>query len=77
MNKKEKILIFKSIRQVIKAEKFCLSSNLNHRIIPVPRHISSECGMCIIVDEEEMQTLTVYLNNNQIEYRVEEKGHGE
>ena len=31
----------------MKAEKILKSAAIPHKIIPIPRHISSDCGVCI------------------------------
>lgn len=72
----EYIVLFKNIRQVIKAEKYAASKKLNQRVMPVPRHISSECGMCLVADEHAVKELSAFLQKHQIPYRVEEKIHG-
>lgn len=48
-------LLMKSMRYAIKAEKFCREQGITCEVVPVPRQISSECGMCleIAVDQAE------------------------
>jgi len=41
------ILLFNSIHQVMKAEKLLKNQNLRIDLIPVPREISSDCGVAI------------------------------
>ncbi len=43
-------LLFSSVRHAIKAEQFCQQQGVACRVLPVPRKISSECGMCLEVD---------------------------
>ena len=43
-------LLMSSMRYAIKAEKFCREQNVSCEVVPVPRQISSECGMCLEVD---------------------------
>lgn len=40
-------LLFPSVSYAIKAEKILLAAGLPHKLIPVPRHISSDCGVCL------------------------------
>ena len=44
------IYLFKNTRAVVKAQKAIIRASLKCLIIPVPRDISSECGMCIETD---------------------------
>ncbi|MBN1499013.1 MAG: DUF3343 domain-containing protein [Spirochaetes bacterium] len=41
------VFTFKNTRDVINAEKCLIASGISFTIIPVPRSISSECGMGI------------------------------
>jgi hypothetical protein len=54
------IVTFTNVRQVIKADAIMRQNGIVAKIIPVPEHISSECGMCIETDWEhchEIETL--------------------
>lgn len=39
--------VFFSVSHVMKAEKILQKNGIFHKIIPVPRTISSDCGVCI------------------------------
>jgi len=39
--------VFLSVTHVMKAEKILQKNSIPHKIIPVPRTISSDCGVCI------------------------------
>ena len=40
-------LLFNTIHDVLKAEKILKKEKIEHELIPVPRNLSSDCGMCI------------------------------
>lgn len=40
-------LLFRSIHDVLKAEKVLKKIGAEFELVPVPRQISSECGVCI------------------------------
>lgn len=40
-------LLFRSIHDVLKAEKLLKKTEAVFELVPVPRKISSECGVCI------------------------------
>ncbi|MFA8300539.1 MAG: DUF3343 domain-containing protein [Hyphomicrobiales bacterium] len=67
--------MFENIRQVIKTEKYARTEQLYHKVMPVPRDISSECGMCLLVDAEALDSIQVFLQLNKISYRVEERNY--
>jgi hypothetical protein len=39
--------LFQSVSHVISAERILKDTQVPHKIIPVPRKISSDCGVCI------------------------------
>ena len=43
------VFLFSSISHTLKAEKILKELGIVHKLIPVPRHISSDCGVCIRV----------------------------
>ncbi len=49
--------LFKSVQHVMKAEKILKAAGVPHKIIPVPKNISSDCGVCIRITPEQEQTL--------------------
>ena len=53
--KQHKILLMKSTSHVMRAEKQLQRAGLPHRLIPVPRHISSQCGICIRIAPEHLE----------------------
>ncbi|MBN2402969.1 MAG: DUF3343 domain-containing protein [Spirochaetes bacterium] len=41
------IALFDSVSHVLQSEKLLKKAGVSHKIVPVPREISSECGVCI------------------------------
>lgn len=46
------IAVFQNIRAVIRAEKLCREADMKVTVMPLPEHLSSECGMCLKIDSE-------------------------
>ena len=46
-------LLMSSMRYAIRAEKFCRQQSITCEVVPVPRQISSECGMCLEVAPDQ------------------------
>lgn len=44
------VILFKSVHYAIRAEKLIKEAEIPCKLIPVPRHISSDCGVCLRVD---------------------------
>jgi hypothetical protein len=41
------VALFDSVSHVMKAEKILKAAGVQHKIIPVPRSISADCGVCL------------------------------
>ena len=41
------VMLFKAVGYVLKAEKILKKEGLPHKLIPVPKHISADCGICL------------------------------
>ncbi len=46
-NQRYVVFLFPSVSYVLKAEKILKDQNIDHKLIPVPRHISTDCGVCL------------------------------
>lgn len=42
------VLIFHSVHRVMRAEKILKGAGLNVRLVPVPRQLSSDCGLALV-----------------------------
>ena len=41
------VVLFASISHALRAEKFIKAQNISCKLIPVPRHHSADCGVCL------------------------------
>jgi hypothetical protein len=41
------VILFDSVHHALRSEKILKDIGLPHKLIPVPRHISSDCGICL------------------------------
>jgi hypothetical protein len=41
------VVLFHSVQGAIGAEALLVAAGLAHKLIPVPRHLSSNCGFCV------------------------------
>ena len=44
------VFLFPSVGHALKAEKILKAAAIAHKLIPVPREISSDCGICLRVE---------------------------
>ena len=57
--------IFSSIHFVLKAEKVLKKSGIGVETIPVPRKISSDCGIAISFSREDLEQVEELLRNKK------------
>jgi hypothetical protein len=43
------VILFDSVHHALRSEKILKEAGIPHKLIPVPRHISSDCGICLRV----------------------------
>jgi hypothetical protein len=55
------VFLFPSVSHVLKAEKILIAASIAHKLIPVPRQISSDCGVCIRVAVDRQDQATAVL----------------
>jgi len=41
------VILFDSVHHALRSEKILKELGIPHKLIPVPRHISSDCGVCL------------------------------
>jgi hypothetical protein len=41
------VILFDSVHHALRSEKLLKEMGIPHKLIPVPRHISSDCGICL------------------------------
>jgi len=47
------VLLFHTSNHALRAEKLLKQAGVACRLIPVPRHLSSDCGVCVRVDRPD------------------------
>ncbi len=71
------VILFPSIHYVIQAEKLIKGKGFSIDLIPVPRHLSSDCGVCLLFDWNQKDILIPILENEGLKiegvYRLHEK----
>ncbi len=50
------VVLFESVNQTMWAESLLKKGDIPHKLIPVPRHISSDCGVCLRIDFGTIET---------------------
>jgi hypothetical protein len=56
------LLLFNSIHDVLRAEKILKEHSVNNELIPVPRNLSSDCGMSVLL-EGNIEAVVMFLGD--------------
>jgi hypothetical protein len=58
------VVLFHSVQGALRAEKILLSAGVQHKLIPVPRHLSSDCGFCLRFVWNDRETVKQLLGSD-------------
>jgi hypothetical protein len=62
------VVLFQSVNGALLAEKLLKKQGIDYKLIPVPRHLSSDCGVCIrFLTENESQIKKVLTGKVEIQ----------
>lgn len=62
------LVLFHSVNYVMWAIKLIKKNKLQCKIASIPRELSSDCGYCIQIKQNEIDTVRAILNNANVEY---------
>ena len=60
-NEKYLVMIFPATSYALKAEKILKVENIAYKLIPIPRHIDSDCGICLRFTKEAKEKIVAAL----------------
>ena len=61
------VILFHTTNHVLRAEKALKRADLTLKIVPVPRHLSSDCGVSIRIPEGEREAAVAALDEAELE----------
>lgn len=61
------IALFRNAREVIRADTAASAAGLEYRVKPVPEEYSTECGMCLYVNDTQADVFKNLMSANGIE----------
>lgn len=67
MNSDKLVITFPSTHYALKAEKVLEEAGFTTELIPVPRELSSSCGLALPILEEEEDRAVEILRKNQVQ----------
>ncbi len=62
------VVLFDSTQRAIQAERVLKTAGLTVKLIPVPREISSDCGVCLRFCWEDQRQVEELLGNHQVRF---------
>ena len=62
------IILFNTTNNTMWAAKVLKKEGIERKLIPIPRHLSSDCGFCIRIQNETIPKVEIILQKNNIEY---------
>ena len=72
------VILFPSIHFAIRAEKLMKGKGIPMKLIPVPRHLSSDCGVCLRIPWEKKEEILALLAQAKVKvagaYSLPDKG---
>lgn len=66
---KKQYFLFNSTQDAVKSERICRGAGLAVTMVPMPREISSECGIAMESGAEVISTIREALNRNGIPFK--------
>lgn len=63
------VVLFNSTSSAIKCEKIVKGNGVKVKMIPVPRHLSSDCGICLCFEPRKRKRIEELLTKNNVEYK--------
>jgi len=73
MNSEYVVILVQSTSQALKGERLLNRAGIGCKLIPVPRHLSSDCGVCLrLAAEDKEAALRVLQDANLVSEGVSE-----
>jgi hypothetical protein len=61
------VILFHASAHALRAEKVLQRAGVSCKLIPVPRHLSSDCGVCLRLARSDAETARVTLEATGVE----------
>ncbi|MCP4544099.1 MAG: DUF3343 domain-containing protein [Chloroflexi bacterium] len=61
------VILVYSTNYALRAEKVLLEAGISSKLIPVPRHLSSDCGVCVRVEWSQLEAVLEALESAKVE----------
>lgn len=61
------VVLFYTTSAAMRTEKILKNEKLSVKLIPTPRHLSSDCGIALLFDWDRVKTVKSLLNTARVE----------
>jgi hypothetical protein len=61
------VILVYSTSYALRAEKVLLKAGISCKLIPVPRHLSSDCGVCVRIKQADQEAALQALEATRLE----------
>lgn len=62
------IVLFRNVQAAVRAEHVVQAEGIESKLIPIPRHLSAECGMALRIPAAEAERVQVLLERARVEH---------
>lgn len=66
-SKRYAVILVYSTSRAVRAEKVLAEAEISCKLIPVPRHLSSDCGVCVRIERADQETALQALEAARVE----------
>jgi hypothetical protein len=66
-SKRYAVILVYSTSYALRAEKVLLEAGISCKLIPVPRHLSSDCGVCVRIERADQEAVLQALEAARVE----------
>jgi hypothetical protein len=64
----QSVILFPTTAHVMRAEKLLKDAGYACSLKPVPRHLSSDCGICLVISTPESSSACALLDDKSVDY---------
>jgi len=64
----QSVILFPTTAHVMRAEKLLKEAGCSCSLMPVPRHLSSDCGVCLVMADSESADACALLDGKGVAY---------
>ena len=68
MHNNSAVILVYSTSYALRAEKFLRNAGILCKLVPVPRHLSSDCGVCVCIDSTDKKNALNTLESAHVDY---------